>query len=70
MVTVGALELKVINKLANVFVAQQFPVTGAKVSENLFLEDRTILAIAFRTQNFESPKSVLVIQPGNQAELV
>lgn len=63
MVTVGALELKVINKLANVFIAQQFTVTVAKVSENLPLEDRTILTVTFRTQNFESPKSVLVIQP-------
>lgn len=63
VVTVGALELKVINKLANVFVAQQFTVTGAKVGENLPLKDGTILAITFRTQNFESPESVLIIQP-------
>lgn len=61
VVTVRALELEIIDEVANVFVAQQFPVTGAKVSENLPLEDGTILAVTLRTQNFESPKLVLVI---------
>lgn len=63
MVTVGTLELKIIDELANVLVAQKFTVTGAKVSENLSLKDGTILAVTLRTQNFESPKSVLIFQP-------
>lgn len=63
MVTVGSLELEIIDEMANVFITQQFMVTGAKVGENLSLEDGTILAVTFRTQNFESPESVLVFQP-------
>lgn len=63
VVTVGALELKIVDEVANVFVAQQFTVSGAKVSENLPFKDGFILAVTLRTQNFESPKSVFVIRP-------
>lgn len=49
VVTVGSLELEIIDEMANVFVAQQFTVTGAKVGENLSLEDGTILAVTLRT---------------------
>lgn len=63
VVTVGALQLERIDEMANVFVSQQFTVTGAKVGKDLSLEDGCILAVTLRAQNFESPKSVLVIQP-------
>lgn len=49
MVAVRSLELEIIDELANVLVAQQFTVTGAKVGENLSLEDGSVLAVTLRT---------------------
>lgn len=63
VVTVGALELEIFDEVANVFVTHQCTVSGAKVSENLSLEDVIFLPVTFRTQYFKSPKSVLVIRP-------
>lgn len=63
VVTVGALELEIVDEVANVFVARQSTVSGAKVSENLSLEDVIFLPVTLRTQYFESTKSVLVIRP-------
>lgn len=61
--TVGALELEVVDEVADVFVAHQFAVSGAEVSEDLPLEDGMVLAITLGTQDFESPESVLIIRP-------
>lgn len=63
MVTIGPLELKIVDQVANVLVAHQFTVSSAKVSKNLPLEDRMILAIRVCTQNFKSPESALIIRP-------
>lgn len=63
VITVGSLELEIVDKVADVFVAQQFTVSVAKVSENLPLEDGIVLAVTIRAENFESPKSVLIIRP-------
>ena len=61
VVTVGPPELKIVDQVADVFVAHQFTVSGTKVSENLPFEDVMILVVTFCTQNFESPESVLII---------
>lgn len=63
VVTVGARNLEIIDEVADIFVAHQSTVSCAKMSENLPLVNGVILAVAVGTQDFESPKSVLVIRP-------
>jgi len=58
VVTVGPLERKIIDEVTNIYVAQQFAVSVAKVSQNLPLEDGSTVAV-----NLESPKSALVVRP-------
>lgn len=62
---VGPCELKVVDQVADVFVAQELAVSIAEPTEDLSLEDGMFMAVAFVTQDFEGPEAMLVVWPGN-----
>lgn len=53
---VGPCELKVVDQVADVFVAQELAVSIAEPTEDLSLEDGMFMAVAFVTQDFEGRK--------------
>lgn len=62
---VGPCELKVVDQVADVFVAQELAASIAEPTEDLSLEDGMFMAVAFVTQDFEGPEAMLVVWPGN-----
>lgn len=62
---VGPCELKVVDQMADVLVAQKLAISIAKPLENLSLEDGMLVAIALVTEDFKGPEPVLVIWPSN-----
>lgn len=62
--SIGALELKIINKVACVGVAKLLFISViAQVFEDFPLKNRVVFSVAFCTQHLESAKSMLVTFP-------
>jgi hypothetical protein len=62
---VGPYELKVVDQVADVIVAQKLAISIAKPLENLSLEDGMLVTIALITEDFEGREAVLVVWSGN-----
>jgi hypothetical protein len=65
VVAVGPCELKIVDQMADVFVAQELAVSITKPPKDLSLEDGMLMAVALVTEDFEGPEAVLVVWPGN-----
>lgn len=62
---VGSCELKVVDQMAYVFVAQKLAVPIAELPEDLSLEDGMLVAVALVAEDFEGSEAVLVVWPGS-----
>lgn len=62
---VGPCELKVVDQVADVFVAQKLAVSIAEPTEDLSLEDGMFMAVALVAEDFEGAEAVFVVWPSN-----
>lgn len=62
---VGACELKVVDQVADVLVAQELAVSIAEATQDLSLEDGVLVAVALIAEDFEGPEAVFVVWPGS-----
>lgn len=64
MGAVWALMLKIIDKVTNIVVAQLVTTPISKMGENLLLKGVVSLAVAYRAQHLQCPKSAWFIAAG------
>lgn len=62
---IGPCELKVVDQVADVFVAQELAVSVAELPEDLSLEGGMFVAVALVAEDFEGSEAVLVVWPSN-----